>query len=89
MKHSDKIFTIHSLGRKYKRIQKRTARRLYYKGFEILINPCNLDLDYESWTHIRFAKGFFNSTFDCIVNEYAKEYCNKNDGNRVMFLIEA
>ena len=62
-------------GRKYIRIDKRKARRLFDQGLTITICPDNLRPFGFFGSGVEISKNTIEKTFDCICNEYKFYNC--------------
>lgn len=79
----------HSFG-KYRRIDKRVARRLYDAGEDVLFIPCNMRPD-NMWglgiVENKYLLGQ-EETFDKLVNAYTWYNCNNETGRYIAFYKE-
>lgn len=79
----------HSFG-KYRRIDKRVARRLYDAGEDVLFIPCNMRPD-NMWglgiVENKYLLGQ-EETFDKLVNAYTWYNCTNETGRYVAFYVD-
>lgn len=71
-----------------KRVQKRTAARLYEQGFTIYMLPCNMRID-NMWMGLYEFSKQPDETFEKIVNYYEFYNCNYETGDYAKFYVEA
>lgn len=70
-----------------RKIQKRTAERLYNEGKTILLVPCKMRLN-SPWTYIHRAKNTSGDTFEKVVNNFGYYNCCYETGYYPAYYVE-